>query len=962
MDNIGSEIGQKMRCAVKAKLIELGTGYIDDELPDYVMIMVANKRSKQQMVDDLNLFLGSNTQIFVTWLHEVLEKLQEVTLPAPPPPKIKKVKDHDKKDKKKDKKKKEEIPSKTNNLPILPPITEVIKEGFIQRAKKDLQIETAAKIKTKPDEILPPPPPVISQPDLGNEDEFDIPTITDIAKEAVEKQRKEKELQQLEELQKKIYIAKKQLQTMVSDESDDDFNVADTIKTTSVNENISDTVAPTRTGIHVNPKFFDNNEQSVAKNTNKIQDRLGFKPTNEESETLEDDIKERRVVKLSAVRRAEREIYVPAFRRNEIEKQKVVTTDLEKSRSYERRSNITDKSQQIREPLQSRIQMNKIYNTRSDISQDRLKHSRRSPVKGRLLDRSRLGRFSDRRSKSRSRSPMRQRRTPDHNFKSRERSRERRPFIKSRVQTSTTEFTDDQEEVTRKRIGSRVFVMPIKAPSEEGDVDVPVNSVIKIKPRAHVPENKQASKMLLLKAVAEAQKSTFGSIPNKNDLVNKSRQKRSVKDRLMIEVALDEGDELDMTYDDIALEGDEYVPEPVSKTSESESDSYLYIPKKKAATKALVHEDSDGYEPDTTKFVVTLDSNDELVEESRIKVKRPVKERIGFRMQVHEDEEAKRRRKERFEQGYEKIEDQKSQKEKSMSPQPPPVIKRIFNRKPVNRRSPTPQDRRREYSKSPHRSRSPVYRNRSNERKSDFWGDRGRDETSTVNKRHRSRARTISPINFDLTDEETRSRSSHEEHSEDNSKDLMEDRRQNEGKPKIKKLEPTRNFDNVPSLLSTVSVADNIIKAKPKERCKYFPNCRDGNTCEFHHPSEPCNAFPNCKFGDKCAYLHPKCKFDQTCIRPDCNYMHTIPIVISVKTTAPPLASSVLPSQNFKPITLTSLPAICKFFPKCSNTFCGFYHPRPCRFGKSCTNKIECNFYHQDLPTKDKLKWVSSMV
>lgn len=46
------------------------------------MIMVANKRSKQQMIDDLNLFLGSHTSVFVNWLHQVLQKLQEVTLPA----------------------------------------------------------------------------------------------------------------------------------------------------------------------------------------------------------------------------------------------------------------------------------------------------------------------------------------------------------------------------------------------------------------------------------------------------------------------------------------------------------------------------------------------------------------------------------------------------------------------------------------------------------------------------------------------------------------------------------------------------------------------------------------------------------------------------------------------------------------------------------------------------------------
>lgn len=90
--------------AIKAKLLELGTGsqtgYIDDELPDYVMIMVANKRDKDQMKKDLQLFLGSNTgeiaksteidylliskifaESFVNWLHQVLQKLQEVTLP-----------------------------------------------------------------------------------------------------------------------------------------------------------------------------------------------------------------------------------------------------------------------------------------------------------------------------------------------------------------------------------------------------------------------------------------------------------------------------------------------------------------------------------------------------------------------------------------------------------------------------------------------------------------------------------------------------------------------------------------------------------------------------------------------------------------------------------------------------------------------------------------------------------------
>lgn len=56
---------------------------VDDELPDYVMVMVANKRTRAQMEDDLQLFLGDNTELFVNWLHQVLKKLQEVTVSAP---------------------------------------------------------------------------------------------------------------------------------------------------------------------------------------------------------------------------------------------------------------------------------------------------------------------------------------------------------------------------------------------------------------------------------------------------------------------------------------------------------------------------------------------------------------------------------------------------------------------------------------------------------------------------------------------------------------------------------------------------------------------------------------------------------------------------------------------------------------------------------------------------------------
>ena len=39
----------------------------DDELPEYIMVMIANKRTKEQMVSDLNLFLSDEAEKFVSW-------------------------------------------------------------------------------------------------------------------------------------------------------------------------------------------------------------------------------------------------------------------------------------------------------------------------------------------------------------------------------------------------------------------------------------------------------------------------------------------------------------------------------------------------------------------------------------------------------------------------------------------------------------------------------------------------------------------------------------------------------------------------------------------------------------------------------------------------------------------------------------------------------------------------------
>lgn len=78
MEGFGADIALKMKSAIKAKLVEL-EAYVDDELPDYIMVMMANQKTNAQMTDDLTLFLGANAKKFTDWLHEVMERLQAVT-------------------------------------------------------------------------------------------------------------------------------------------------------------------------------------------------------------------------------------------------------------------------------------------------------------------------------------------------------------------------------------------------------------------------------------------------------------------------------------------------------------------------------------------------------------------------------------------------------------------------------------------------------------------------------------------------------------------------------------------------------------------------------------------------------------------------------------------------------------------------------------------------------------------
>ncbi|XP_017750862.1 zinc finger CCCH domain-containing protein 14 isoform X12 [Rhinopithecus roxellana] len=132
------------------------------------------------------------------------------------------------------------------------------------------------------------------------------------------------------------------------------------------------------------------------------------------------------------------------------------------------------------------------------------------------------------------------------------------------------------------------------------------------------------------------------------------------------------------------------------------------------------------------------------------------------------------------------------------------------------------------------------------------------------------------------------------------------------------------------------------------ERCKYWPACKNGDECAYHHPISPCKAFPNCKFAEKCLFVHPNCKYDAKCTKPDCPFTH-VSRRIPVLSPKPAVAPAAPPSSS----------QLCRYFPACKKMECPFYHPKHCRFNTQCT-RPDCTFYHPtiNVPPRHALKWI----
>ncbi|CAH0560907.1 unnamed protein product [Brassicogethes aeneus] len=498
MDAVGAEVGQKMRSAIKAKLTELEC-YVDDELPDYIMVMVANKRSKSQMNEDLNLFLKTKTTIFVEWLHIVLKKLKEVTVTNP--------EIYKKVSKRKGSKDEENL--------------------SIKKEKKD---KKSKKLKgnIKEEKCLTDNLPINIKSRLGkssnksdSDDGFDIPLLSEVNKN-----------KELEEIEKQIVNVKSRLGDLVHSEDEEQ----DVLKIkTELNELIANKAKTRNIVVQQNIIIPNQNTDNTDADAN---------TENKETE-----------------KKAER---------------KRITFD-------------NDDDDEIKTP-------------------PRKKQSALSRLGKRPLD-------------VRNNSPDRKsRRVKSPNVRSQ---------VKSLIKKTNTKVNSDDRELRKKggilsRLGvqSKVSIPDKPEETEEVGVSKEVRSMIRVKPRTLPPNAAQANKTLILKAVAEAQRSIaqapkVGIGSNSNPLFTKKYLKyqklpktvpEKTKARLnSILVSLNNDISKEQSSDS---EEEEYIPKPVGKNVNQFSPEYTptsptYTPIEKQP-----------------KFVVNLNLNTPLGE-----VKRPTRSR-----------------------------------------------------------------------------------------------------------------------------------------------------------------------------------------------------------------------------------------------------------------------------------------------------------------------------------------------
>ncbi|XP_058798388.1 zinc finger CCCH domain-containing protein 14 isoform X2 [Phymastichus coffea] len=820
MDIRGVEITNQLRSAIRAKLLELGVRY-DEELPDYILVMVVNKKSRQQMNEDLNLFLEDSTEPFVDWLHDqVLKKLQKVTVAK--------------------KKINKEIPSvnikkeEENKVKLENDKSDVAnKTGLIAKQDRDREFEELVG-------------------DLAFLNEEDHSIESDINKDKSNK--KSSSIHSNDSENSKTHSQKPEL--VASDEIPvKSFNMENSstppreVEKSNISlEKTNDYLPNKRTLDVLGKDSHDENLQSSKRkrcsNHFDTEDDRGKSSVNKPKITSIVSLKSRLGV-TSPSKKQDLHSKNGTGSRNSPNRHTESKRNENNNMNY---SSNRSRSSDRRKPNEdSRNERHRSDNWRKD------KSSRSTSLQDN-------GRFSDKSSTIKSRlgnsNSHKQSRLSLKSSNSSKISKPKISSIRSRLgvrnksleresldlvsdsirathnNQNYQEVDDDAESTVNTSLKSQIIAVPkpksqdstqrylskmpisskkeeSESKNEENDDDsdqCKVPSKVIVTPRPLQPLQalqKRATKSLLLKAVAEANKSVVMQKkvdPCLKKPTSKITVKRDLREGKILSVHLNSKKRMVMEKIQVELDNKHLKNSGKSSSSKTVTDEDFNV------VKSLFNRSND-----RQRFLVTLNGyNNNIFENQNSDDEKQIDE------QMNEDDELPTMSEpyEPYNEGEHIINDESFEQNEEQ----------YYN-----------------YYENEENPENQFINKRITIQENDSYQNFKPEENS-------QKKRKLSPIVYN------RSRS-----NSPNDKSLMSSL-----------LESVLHTDKRPMISSVITTLPD----KSGEKCRYWPNCTLGIKCAYYHPEVSCSSFPACKFGDKCAYKHPKCKFGSACTKLNCIFSH----------------------------------------------------------------------------------------
>ncbi|KAK4298498.1 hypothetical protein Pmani_029164 [Petrolisthes manimaculis] len=947
MEGVGTEVSHKIRSAIKAKLVELGTYVgkdvtlqLNEELPDYIMVLVANKKTKDQMDDDLSLFLGHNTERFTSWLHHVLQKLNaaallQVTTPQEEPKKKEPVEE-----KRKDKEDKREKVDKKREVPIeeVKRSREEERHSSKEKDKLSRKRKNSEKKKDKKEKKLkrkdssPPPPP---PPPERESKERRVPVevakpVTKVREltrelESKEQEVKEKKSKELKEKENKVENEKEK-------ESKEKENKGD-------KENSKKKVKPLTAGNKVSSADIFRAEAGGEEEDVLEEDMLVLRAEDELGLELEDEptpkksrgeSREKIQQKVTEVKPVVKEL--PKTEKTESEpkekKQRVSVKDRLGAPVTSTKAPVYKDKVSVMSRVSVGASGRRVVNLREESGVGSGSRREEAGSEGTAGNNAGLARAVSSAITSACRSVCV---LPSTTASGKKLEARVRPLMSREVVSSAsgggTARTSSRESSSRSetvREGIRSEVASNKegsSSSRSGEASSRESIRGGAVPRAGSSRVVSAVGAVLKRSHSQAEsdeeeydpkKPQLGGMASKVEVAPRPRRLGAIQANtaLILRAVADAHKSVTRPQ-----ANQPKAQKPVSKVKQGELFTRSYREREEARHKEVrvkeegpeVRMRGEGEEVRIRKIAITVPNaarkeSERQLKEEEMKEEEEEGPHIPEALSVKKEEDVPMKQEE-------------PQPEMSTSPLPD----NVYN---VEEMEEVEEEEEVVMEMSP-----PVMIPEPaavNENTKFIVTLEGVDEGGDLRERLGNR---IPQTQIEEYIEEV-------EEWEEEEEEVTSD---------PGSIQPTSGLNAAKNNTSTIPIS-----GVGKERCKYWPVCKSGESCPYHHPTVSCKSFPGCKFGDKCLFIHPNCLYDAACTRIGCPYTHA-----SARNFA---LASVTANQKHKVMAPRSGPSKvkCKFFPKCTNMSCPFLHPKACFYGTSCT-QAGCPFTHPAIPTGAKL-------